>query len=169
MIRAGIILLTDGGSTDDDVTGVGVAAIERVRAGRRYHTLPGGGVEPGETSAEAAVREAHEELGLIVKVHGLAAIVNFRLTTQHYYLATTLSGTFGEGTGAEFTSLPTTESGTYRAVWLPLPDLTQENLYPMPIATALQSAPSPQQLLKTWLAEPPTFDEHPPATTGKEV
>jgi 8-oxo-dGTP diphosphatase len=151
MIRAGVILLGDHG----------LAAIERVRAGRRYHTLPGGGVEPGETSAEAAVRETHEELGLIVKLHGLAAVVNFRLTTQHYYVATLLSGTFGAGAGAELTSPPTSESGSYRAVWLPLSDLTHQDLRPMPIATALQSAASPQHLLDTWLAEPPTFDEVP--------
>ncbi|GAB3834070.1 NUDIX domain-containing protein [Kribbella italica] len=151
MIRAGIILLTDDG----------VAAIERVRSGRRYHTLPGGGVEPGETSAEAAVRESHEELGLIVKLHGLAAVVNFRLTTQHYYVATALSGTFGTGTGAELTSPPTSDSGSYRAVWLPPTDLTHQSLRPTPIATALQHAASPHHLLETWLAEPPTFDEEP--------
>lgn len=151
MIRAGVILLTDHG----------LAAIERVRSGRRYHTLPGGGVEPGETSAEAAVREAHEELGLIVKLQGLAAIVNFRLSTQHYYVATPLQGTLGSGTGAEFSSPPTSESGTYRAVWLPLADLTHQDLRPAPIAAALQAASDPTQLLHTWLAQPPTFDEEP--------
>ena len=31
----------------------------------------------------------------------------------------------------------------------------------MPIATALQSEATPQHLLDTWLAEPPTFDEVP--------
>ena len=149
MIRAGVILFTDHR----------LAAIERVRAGRRYHTLPGGGVEPGETSAEAAVREAHEELGLIVKLHGLAAVVTFNHTTQHYYLATPLSGTFGTGSGLEMTSPPTPESGTYRAVWLPMPDLSHQNLRPPAIATALRSTADPEHLLHTWLTEPPTFDE----------
>jgi ADP-ribose pyrophosphatase YjhB (NUDIX family) len=149
LIRAGVILVTDHG----------VAAIERVRSGLRYHTLPGGGVEPGETSAEAAVRETHEELGLIVKLHGLAAVVNFQHTTQHYYLATPLSGTFGAGAGAELTSPPTSESGTYRAVWLPLPDLTAQDLRPPSIATELQSTANPDHLLHTWLTEPLTFDE----------
>lgn len=36
--------------------------------GREYWTLPGGGVEPDETSAEAAVREVWEETGLRTRV-----------------------------------------------------------------------------------------------------
>jgi len=34
--------------------------------GRRLWYLPGGKVEPGETGAAAAVREAHEEIGVVV-------------------------------------------------------------------------------------------------------
>jgi hypothetical protein len=96
---------------------------------------------------------------ILVTDHGLAAVVNFKHTTQHYYLATVLSGPFGAGTGPELTSPPTSESGTYRAVWLPLSDLTTHDLRPPSIAAALQCTATPDRLLQTWLTEPPTFEE----------
>ena len=43
--------------------------------GRGLWSVPGGRVEPGETTAEAAVRETHEASGFRVVVEGLAGIV----------------------------------------------------------------------------------------------
>lgn len=41
-----------------------ILMVRHVETTRSYWTLPGGGVEAGETLAEAAVREVFEETGL---------------------------------------------------------------------------------------------------------
>lgn len=105
-----------------------VAAIERVRRGDRYYTLPGGGREDGETPADTAVREAHEELGLVVEPADTLAVVvvpgeQSGATLQTYVWCTLRGGRFGTGTGDEFTAARRAERGTYRPVWLDLDDL----------------------------------------------
>ena len=82
--------------------------------------LPGGMVDEGEDAQQAARREAAEELGLDVEVGALVAEVLVTRTTgvsrQLYFLARTLGGTFGTGTGEELVHAPAGH-GRYRAVW----------------------------------------------------
>jgi 8-oxo-dGTP diphosphatase len=148
-MRAGIVLLTPEG----------VAAIERVRDGMTYHTLPGGQVEDGESPAEAARREAFEELGVLVKIRGLVAVVHFGLRTQQYFLAEPIGGDFGTGDGPELASPADSEQGSYRAVWLPVEELVGRDLKPKPIAAALAGAPDPAWLLDGWLQSPVVYEE----------
>ena len=150
MIRAGVVLLTADG----------LAAIERVRDGRTYHVLPGGQVEEGESPAEAARREVHEELGLLVKIRAAVAVVHFGDSTQHYFVADVIGGEFGTGDGAEYSEYSgTTGRGTYRPVWLPVTELAARDLRPRPIAAALEGAPDPWWLLEGWMLTPVVIDE----------
>jgi 8-oxo-dGTP pyrophosphatase MutT (NUDIX family) len=149
VIRAGIVLLTT----------LGVAAIERVRDGITYYVLPGGQLEDGETPPEAAVRESHEELGLIVRVDDLVAVVNFRGSTQYYYRAETLGGEFGTGTGDEMASPAYSKAGSYRPVWLDPQQLAVLDVRPPAIAAALATTADTGRLLGDWARRPLVVDE----------
>ncbi|MEV6414715.1 NUDIX domain-containing protein [Kribbella sp. NPDC051718] len=149
MIRAGVVLLT----------ATGLAAIERIRDGITYYTLPGGGVEDGETPQEAAIRETHEELGLIVRVDALVAAVNFRGSTQYYYRAEVLGGEFGAGTGEELASPADSKAGSYKAVWIEPRQLAVLDVRPVSIAKALATAPDCNRLINDWSSTPLVVDE----------
>jgi len=126
-IRAGIVLI------ENDK----VALIERHRAGLEYYVFPGGGVDEGETTEQAAIREAMEELGVEVAIKQKLMIVNFDKSRQVYYLAERVAGEFGTGTGEEFTdSDPNDPSeGIYLPVWMPIDELLrQEKVYPADLA-----------------------------------
>jgi ADP-ribose pyrophosphatase YjhB (NUDIX family) len=53
------------------VDGDQVLVMKRHKRGRDYALLPGGGVEAGETAAEAALRELHEETTLVGEIDRL--------------------------------------------------------------------------------------------------
>jgi 8-oxo-dGTP diphosphatase len=86
-------------------------------------SLPGGRVEPGETDAEALVREMREETGLVVEAGELLGSVRrpYRdgdVIDIRDYAATVIGGTLNAGDDAadarwvaeqDFASLPVTE------------------------------------------------------------
>ena len=111
-----------------------VATIRRERAGRTYYLLPGGTVEPDETSTEAARREIHEELGLEVTVGRLLAVVAFESdegrSIQRYYDGTITGGVFGTGDGPELGSDPASSAGGFTPHWLPMADIGKVDCRP---------------------------------------
>jgi 8-oxo-dGTP diphosphatase len=63
-------------------------------------SLPGGRVEPGETTAAAAAREVGEETGLRVSVGALLATVVIGGFRVHDFAATVVGGTLAAGDDA---------------------------------------------------------------------
>ena len=128
-VRAAVIIVENGR----------VALIERVRNRHTYFKFPGGGVESGESPQQAAVREAHEELGVGVELGDLISVAYRDGREQRYYLASIVGGTFGTGRGTEMITSGTTARGTYRPVWVDLTSLTELDVRPRALAGALAS------------------------------
>ena len=119
-----------------------VALMDRVVPGSPpYSVVPGGGVEPGETPAETAVREAREELGLEVRLRSPEPTFLIRTPDhlQHYFLVDVVGGTFGTGTGPEWAA-PRPGRGTYTPVLVTPEEAAHRELAPFPVAEPLLRA-----------------------------
>lgn len=134
-VRARVVLVEDGR----------VALIERHRGGRHYFLFPGGGVEAGETAAEAAVREAREELGVAVEVGSVRFEEEFDGARFVYFEAHIVGGEFGTGAWPDHearTSLAREQSGTHTPVWLALEELDGMDVRPRELVELLRADPS---------------------------
>ncbi len=74
------------------VDGGRVLVMKRHKRGRDYAVLPGGGVEEGETAAEAALRELHEETTLVAEVDRLLWTGRHNDRPATYFLMTAVRG-----------------------------------------------------------------------------
>ncbi len=121
--RAGIIL----------IEGDKLALIERHRGGFHYFIFPGGGIDEGESEEQAAIREAYEELGIVVEIKQKAAELTRLSGKQVYFLVRHIEGEFGTGTGEEYGEYDP-KYGTYLPLWMPIDEIKQKNVLPRELA-----------------------------------
>lgn len=127
--RGSVVIVRDGS----------VALIKRLNDRGLYYVFPGGGVEDGESPADAAVREAREELGLDVRIIGLLAVVTYKERDQYFYAAKVVGGVFGTGTGPEFSYPSHLGRGSYTPMWVPLDQLSGLKVHPRALADYIAS------------------------------
>ena len=129
-----------------------VLLIHRIKEGREYYVLPGGGVEPGESAHQAVRRECNEELGIDVEPGELMFTIPITATSEKstssspveaFFRCTKISGTIGSGNGPEFTER-TNNSNQY------LPELIDlSKVGGLPVLPEAAKARLLAQLLKT--------------------
>ena len=98
-----------------------------------YYTIPGGGVEEGETEEEGVIREIKEEFGIKVKVIKKLYEMESKNFKQKeiFFLCEYESGKFGTGTGPEFSGDPKyIDSGKYIPELIKKEDIEKINLLP---------------------------------------
>ena len=133
--RAGVVVVEDGA----------MAFVKRVRDGRTYFAVPGGGVQHGESFEDAAVREAREELGFEVELLELVWEEERNGQPHRYFRARRVGGDFGLRATAEdsFSAAEwravhgDAERGTSEPVWLSLDDLDDIDVVPRGIRDVL--------------------------------
>lgn len=110
---------------------------------RVFHVLPGGRVEPGETAAEAARREVHEETGLQVDIRELLWVREYLPERHpgHPYHRTRMQQLqlyFEAQPTSDAASVPTAPDRTQAAVvWHPLAAIGDLVLLPLGLASSL--------------------------------
>jgi len=113
----------------------------RIRRGEGFYTLPGGGLEEGETAEQAAVRETLEETSIKVKTDREIYYIEYpqieRYGAQHFFLCHYLSGTVALGEGNE--KKINNPDNVYMPMWLDPDQLSYAIFYP--------------EIVKDWLIE----------------
>jgi 8-oxo-dGTP diphosphatase len=109
------------------VDGDQVLVMKRHKRGRDYAVLPGGGVEKGETAAEAALRELHEETTLVAEIDRLLWTGRHNDRPAWYFLMTAVRG-HAELSGPEASA--NRPDNSYELHWVAADQFAEFGLHP---------------------------------------
>jgi len=111
-----------------------ILLMRRIRNGKEFWVLPGGGVEKKEKVENAVIREVKEEASIKCKIIKLlyTHIYSDLDHKQFYYLCKYISGEPKLGEYNEFQTMKK-ENQTYEPVWVEIEKLAKKLLFPLEI------------------------------------
>ena len=92
-----------------------------------YYSIPGGGIDKGETPESAAIRELREEMGVGIKLGSLVAHRIGRLFEHYVFVANIIDGEPHLMLDSE-EAAHMSERNQFIVQWVPVDMLTKENL-----------------------------------------
>ena len=122
------------------VDGGRVLVMKRHKRGRHYAVLPGGGIEAGETAAEAALRELHEETTLRAEIDRLLWTGRHNDRPAWYFLMRAVRGR-AELSGPE--AARNTPDNSFELVWTTADRFADLDLQPPAIRAPLAALLAP--------------------------
>ena len=93
-----------------------------------YYSIPGGGVDKGESPEQAVVRELKEEMGVDIRRGAFLAHYVSRFYEHYVYAAEIVRGEPHFMADSEEALHYVTEHNQYEVAWVPVEDLTADNL-----------------------------------------
>lgn len=110
-----------------------ILLIHRLKNGRDYWVIPGGGAKGNETPVETALREIDEELSIQLKPAALNQLFEYKSQeNEHFFYAEISFIAAPEISGEE--KERSNNANVYQPDWVAVKDLTQINLMPPKIA-----------------------------------
>ena len=115
--------------------------IHRNKYGQEYYTLPGGGIDAGETQEQAIIRELAEETGVIVELGPLVFTEDpgEPYGRQYIFLCDYKSGEPALHPESEEAALNARGQNTYKPMWLPLSSLGNVRFMSPQLCRAIQN------------------------------
>jgi len=111
-----------------------ILLMHRIKNGKEYYVLPGGGIEPNETIEEAVLREVNEETSVKIKIEKLLYHhIYDDNSEQFFYLCFYISGKPKLGDANELRNMKKDKANFYQPIWCEIKNLPKLLLYPLEI------------------------------------